>query len=781
MRSAGVALALVGLVVAVVVSASCAVLGGRRDTTLDPWHVALVGPMSGPAAPMGRAMAEGVRLSLDSLNRRGGIEGREVRLLVYDDRDDPAMARRRAEEVVADGRALAVLGHLSSAATLAAAPVYGTAGIPVVTASATADGVTADNPWVFRAIYSNRRQGALLAAYARGVLEARAAAVLYGPDDYGRSLHEAFGEAFATDGEVRHAWQLDSDPATWDAGLTRMVDELAADPQTQVLLVALAEAPARDAVAAVRRRGLTVTLLGPDTVGTQAFATALRQLPEEQRRPGALSDGLYAAIPVLGDALSAEGQRVATAYRARTGSDPGWLALKYHDAALAVGQAMHALSLPAEPGTPAGGAGLGRREVRERIRQQLAAADSPARAMQGATGPLAFDATRSSMQPVSIGRYQRGVLVAAPIQLLPVANLGRLDLAQELAAGRAIPVGEQPVRRARVVYTGVAINELTNLEARDGTYQVDLYVWFRFAGADDATRIRFENVAPADEPLELGDPVVSDVVDGLQYRLFRVRGTFRGRFDFRDYPFDWQHLTVRFRHPELTRDQLLFVADRLGAAGADTQDGGAVVTGSAGAGGRETRRPAGVWAEVGPTVALAPDANRLQIWHLGEVRAFQDASAVAGALGDPRLFTPGAGLEYSRFNLDVAVRRDAAGFLVKNLLPLALLVVVLYATLYFPYTELGTRVSLAVTAILTAVVLLTAVSGNLPAVGYTVAIEYGFYIFFAMGLACVVLAMTGRQLHARGHQLGMRRLDWVARVGYPMVVVATVLAYVVKY
>ena len=76
------------------------------------------------------------------MNAQGGIDGRQIALLVYDDQNNPDLARTRATEIVQDGRALAVLGHNSSAATLAGSKVYEAASLPYVSATASADEVT---------------------------------------------------------------------------------------------------------------------------------------------------------------------------------------------------------------------------------------------------------------------------------------------------------------------------------------------------------------------------------------------------------------------------------------------------------------------------------------------------------------------------------------------------------------------------------------------------------------------------------------------------------------
>jgi hypothetical protein len=76
-------------------------------------------------------------------------------------------------------------------------------------------------------------------------------------------------------------------------------------------------------------------------------------------------------------------------------------------------------------------------------------------------------------------------------------------------------------------------------------------------------------------------------------------------------------------------------------------------------------------------------------------------------------------------------------------LPLALLAAITYVSLFFPHSQTGERVAFAVSAILTAAVLLTMVSAVLPQVGFTVAIECGFYAFIFLSAICIIIGLVG--------------------------------------
>ena len=127
----------------------------------------------------------------------------------FDDQSDPALARSIAEQIVADGRALIVIGHRTSPETVAAAPVYAAAKIPAITSTSTADSITANNPWYFRTVFDNHTQGLLIAAYAHDVLHADHLSIVAGNTDYGTSLAASIAEGFRPYGEVRNRLDVD--------------------------------------------------------------------------------------------------------------------------------------------------------------------------------------------------------------------------------------------------------------------------------------------------------------------------------------------------------------------------------------------------------------------------------------------------------------------------------------------------------------------------------------------------------------------------------------------
>jgi hypothetical protein len=155
-------LAIVALTLLAIIAGTLAIVRRPSSTV----YIAVAGGMTGTGSAAGQEVVDSVNLHVDLLNASGGINGHHVEVLVYDDENDPGKAADIAREIVADGRPLLVIGHTISSTSLAAGPIYAEEGLPAITSTANADGVTADNPWYFRTIFGTRMLGLLIAATA---------------------------------------------------------------------------------------------------------------------------------------------------------------------------------------------------------------------------------------------------------------------------------------------------------------------------------------------------------------------------------------------------------------------------------------------------------------------------------------------------------------------------------------------------------------------------------------------------------------------------------------
>jgi branched-chain amino acid transport system substrate-binding protein len=136
-------------------------------------------------------MERAARMAVDEINAAGGANGKQVRLTVYDDGDDPERARQVAEQI-AGTSAVAVLGQVASSAAVAAGDVYKAERIPAITGAASEARVTKDNEWFFRMLRDAEGQGRFMADYAHYRFAAREIAVLREKGTAGEELRRRF-------------------------------------------------------------------------------------------------------------------------------------------------------------------------------------------------------------------------------------------------------------------------------------------------------------------------------------------------------------------------------------------------------------------------------------------------------------------------------------------------------------------------------------------------------------------------------------------------------------
>ena len=240
--------------------------------------------------------------------------------------------------------------------------------------------------------------------------------------------------------------------------LAAAVEAIATAPEAGAIVLAVPRPEAHELILGLRRQGVQQRLIGVDAIGFSAFAEMFQKEPEEQRQPGFFTDGIYAATPLIYDGAPAAAQELAEKYSTRYGTNMSWRGVKVYDSALAVFEALRRSHV--------GNTAAGRAEDRMGVREQLASFDSRDNGVAGFEGPIYFDADGAGVTPVAVGIFQGRELLSAPVQLHPVDDLPRMDLAQAVADGEIFQVNQQYLQPTRVVYTGATMAELRDLTRR---------------------------------------------------------------------------------------------------------------------------------------------------------------------------------------------------------------------------------------------------------------------------------------------------------------------------
>ncbi len=696
------------------------------------WEIALVAPMTGNDAWVGEELERGADVAVGVWNETN--DDFHLKLRVLDDRNDPATAVNIANDLVADPNIVAVIGHGTSTTSLAAAPIYQAAGLPVISSTATVNDLSNFEVY-FRTVFSDESEATMLATYLRQVLAADRVTIVAGDTTYEENLSGQFANAFGEDGGVVAGEFVISaeDPATSIASIVSALQD-ADDPGT--IFLATTESHGHEFLLALRRAGLTTPVFASEAMGSSEFAERFTNEPEEADDPGFFTEGIYAVSPLIYDSVGANAIRFSEWYEGEYGVAPSWRPARTWDAVSAIAAAIRRGELS-----------TGNTEAnRAIVRTELAAMTDSSTAVPGITGDFYFTDSGDSPQSMSIGQFTDGVFSSAPTQYRLVANPGSYDMDDEIEAGRAIDMGGYYLRQYRVVYVGVEMIELRDLKTAEQTFFADFFIYFRWNGDEAPLDVIFTNSTSAS--LELKDPISVQVTKaGQNYHLYRVQGTFSEPLDFHDYPWDQHSLTIRMVNPVLSQNDLVYVPDpaAMGMSQADRQRS---------------------------SMDQGRSFNRLPSWSTQEV-LFTQVSITSTA---DNYDTDGL-VQYSEFQVIVDIGRDVRSFLVKNLLPLALLALVTYIAIWFPPEQAGARVSFAITALLSSSVMLINVSNQLPEIGYTVAIEWGYYAYLWMSAILILLTIAVDRSYKAKRFARVRKLDAFIRTAYPLSILVVVGTY----
>jgi branched-chain amino acid transport system substrate-binding protein len=155
--------------------------------------IALVAPLSGPAKPIGSRLSAGVQACIQYNNELAGSLQRTYAMRPYDDQNTAANALIQSSFATGDSTVVAVIGHLSSDATLQGIQNYGPASVPLIVPLSTDDRVTATQyRSVFRLPTKDSFEGQLFARTVIAQYKPKLSYVFVQDADYGADVANGF-------------------------------------------------------------------------------------------------------------------------------------------------------------------------------------------------------------------------------------------------------------------------------------------------------------------------------------------------------------------------------------------------------------------------------------------------------------------------------------------------------------------------------------------------------------------------------------------------------------
>lgn len=152
----------------------------------DKYYIAMSTALTGAVAEVGILGQYSAQMAIDEINAAGGINGRQLELVAYDDKVDVAESTLVAQRIVEDGRFIVAFAPLFSSCVLASLPIYEKGGVPVF--ASTANNVEIKGENFLRMVLPSTVQAPQVAACAVNNYGLKKIAIIYTMSDFGTAM-----------------------------------------------------------------------------------------------------------------------------------------------------------------------------------------------------------------------------------------------------------------------------------------------------------------------------------------------------------------------------------------------------------------------------------------------------------------------------------------------------------------------------------------------------------------------------------------------------------------
>ncbi|WP_020674529.1 ABC transporter substrate-binding protein [Geopsychrobacter electrodiphilus] len=283
--------------------------GGRSNATAADQPEIRLGMstvLSGPAAELGLEMQRGVLAALEQINRTGGFQGRQLRLITYDDGYEPARTAPNMHRLLEEDHVLAVIGNVGTPTAIASLPQIRAQQTLFFAPFSGAGGLRRIPPERYvinvRASYAEEITLMVDALVEGGGLRPEEIAFFTQRDGYGDAGYVGGFAALKRHGlqnetQVLHVRYRRNTLAVENA----LADLLLADPPPRALIMVGAYAPCAKFIRLARQSGFDALLLNVSFVGSSALVRELGSAGEGVVITQVVPHPLESQLPLVRD------------------------------------------------------------------------------------------------------------------------------------------------------------------------------------------------------------------------------------------------------------------------------------------------------------------------------------------------------------------------------------------------------------------------------------------------------------------------------------------------
>ena len=178
-----------------------ALLSFAAQSALAQIKIGAVTCLTGALSTFGVSSVQGAKLAVEEINAAGGTLGQPIQLIVEDNGSKAGETATIARKFISQDKVVAILGDLTSSATMEGAPLAQAAKIPLLTPSATNVAITKIGNYIFRSCFIDPFTGKIMAKFALDQLKAKQAIVMTDvKQDYSVGLTDAIRQYFTENG-----------------------------------------------------------------------------------------------------------------------------------------------------------------------------------------------------------------------------------------------------------------------------------------------------------------------------------------------------------------------------------------------------------------------------------------------------------------------------------------------------------------------------------------------------------------------------------------------------
>ena len=272
----------------------------------------------GPAKALGTGMREGILAAFKEVNDNGGVNGRRLDVVGYDDGYEPTKAIKNTNKLINEDQVFALIGEVGTPTSKAVQPIATEAGVPFIGPFTGAEFLR--NPYkrtVVNVRGSYFQETEAMVDHLTKDLGVTRIAILYQDDSYGRAGLAGVKRALA-----KRGMKLVSE-GTYKRNTTAVKSGVLSirKGKPEAVIMIGAYKPCAEFIKVAKKAGIDATFLNVSFVGSKALAKELGKAGEGVVVTQVVPFPEDTSIPLVA-------QYQAALKRANPGSEPGFVSLE---------------------------------------------------------------------------------------------------------------------------------------------------------------------------------------------------------------------------------------------------------------------------------------------------------------------------------------------------------------------------------------------------------------------------------------------------------------------